>query len=86
MTKDNKWHKFRMNDSDRWETASVRAAAEGTNMSVLLRQWVDDYAAGGVSVKPARIGVSAAEAESVREALAVLDIGNVVVDTINKER
>lgn len=78
-------HNIRFED-DRWQSAGVRAAAEGTNLSVLIRQWVDDYAAGGEGVRPAKVRLSAAERDAVLEALGCLDIAAVVVDAINKER
>lgn len=33
-------------DDDRWQAAQTRAAAEGTSVSELVRQWLGDYAGG----------------------------------------
>lgn len=33
-------------DDERWQAAQARAAAEGTNTSELIRQWLGDYAGG----------------------------------------
>ena len=33
-------------DNDRWNNAVAQAAAEGTTLSALIRQWIEDYLAG----------------------------------------
>lgn len=73
--------KFRVDD-DLWVAAGARAAAEGTNVSALIRQWLEDYVSGGQgNANRVKVRLSAAERDAVTAALG--GIAETVVDAIN---
>lgn len=71
--------KFRDPDN-LWVAAGERATAEGTNVSALIRMWLEDYISGEMP----RVPLSVAERDAVTAALA--GIAETVVDAINGER
>lgn len=77
--------KFRVDDELR-RRASERAASEDTNLSVLIRQWLENYVSTGQAGKYAKVRLTMAERIAVSEALGGLDIAGIVVDAVNKGR
>lgn len=80
--------KFRV-DPELLKRAHARAAEEGTDISVLGRQWLTDLAAGRLGEN--KIRYNAAEQEAVQRAVADLlpntrAVIDAVVDAINGER
>lgn len=82
-------------DDDIWGPAGERAASEGTNLSALIRGWLEDYVAGGQVLAsgkraPGKVRMSAAERAEVESQLAaVLDpavLLSTVLETINAKR
>lgn len=57
-------------DDDTWAAALARSQDDETNLSVLMRGWLMDYAAGKTRVgpgRPAAVEVSRAELTKLRE-------------------
>jgi hypothetical protein len=58
-------------EDDRWDAASERAKSEGTTLSKLIRQWLDDYIRGDEALahRPARDSV-----QIVDELASLIDV------------
>ena len=57
-------------DDEPWEAAKARAALEGSQLTTLMREWVEDYAAGKPRFGPGRpntVEISRAELTKLRE-------------------
>lgn len=75
--------KFRVDD-DLWARAGARAGMEDTNLSSLIRQWLQDYADTGAVGRQPRVRITATERKAVRDRLD--DIADIVFDTVNEGR